>query len=267
MSRTRGSSAGDLGLRGAHVGVVAEAGGDERVASSPACSRPSQRLAVERRRAAAHGGPAARRASGRRRRRRACPPRPRPRSRRPTAGCRRGSSWCRRAGRRSSAARSCRGVSEPSSPSMPSSGRAASSALADQLLGGDVGLGDEVGRAALRLDPQRRSGERRRAAGRPPRGRSRSASSITQRAGTRSAHGRCGLDLRGEREQRRLVAGAADELDGEREAVAGEAGGHRRGGLAGVVERRAVRHPARVAVERPQRAAALVGADRDRAAW
>ena len=155
MSRTRGSRrGGDRGLRGAHVGVVAEAGGDERGGE---VARALAAVAAARRRASAAAAarrPTARRASGRRRRRRASPARPRRRSRRPTAGCRRGSSSCRRAGRRSSAARSCRGVSEPSSPSIPSSGPGGEQALADQRLGGDVGLGDEVGRAALRLDPQ-----------------------------------------------------------------------------------------------------------------
>ena len=135
-------------------------------------------------------------------------------------------------------------------------------AVADQLLGRDVGLGDEVGRAALRLDPQlgleRRAQLGARRAGDL-------LGELDQSGGTRSAHGRAASIWAASETSVASSPGRRDELHGEREAVVGEAGGHRRGRLAGVVEGRAVRHPARVAVERPQRAAALVGADRDRA--
>ena len=153
-------------------------------------------------------------------------------------------------------------VSEPSSPSIPSSGRAASRRSRIELLGRDVGLGDEVGRAALRLDPQlgleRRAQLGARRAGDL-------LGELDQSGGTRSAHGRAASIWAASATSVASSPGRRDELHGEREAVVGEAGGHRRGRLAGVVEGRAVRHPARVAVERPQRAPALVGADRDRA--
>ena len=98
-------------------------------------------------------------------------------------------------------------------------------ALADQVLGGVVGLGDQVGRAC----------SWRSSAASGPRNASRSsapASRATDSASARSSPvrhaataGRCAaqlaglLELGGEREQPRLGVGRADELDGEREAV------------------------------------------------
>ena len=262
--------AGDVRrLRGAHVRVVAEAGRDERGREPAAALGAPQRLAVEGRRLVAQRPPRPRRASGRRRGRRASPTRPRPRSRRTTAGSRRGSWSCRRAGRRSSAARSCRAC--PSPPRRACRRRAARPAA-------------PRGSAARRRRRRRRRGRsgcswsgcrppRRRtprAAGRRPRARSarrgRAARSCRRRSGIRSAHGRSCSICAASESSVASSSRAADELDGEREAVGREADRHRGGGLAGVVERGAVRHPARVAVEGPERAAALVGADRDRAA-
>ena len=78
------------------------------------------------------------------------PRRPRRRCSRTTAGCRAGSSRCRRAGRRPSAARWCPGrLATASSPSRPSCGRRAASTRADRRLGRAVGRRDEVGRPVL----------------------------------------------------------------------------------------------------------------------
>ena len=56
--------------------------------------------------------------------------------------------------------------------------------------------------------------------------------------GRRSAHGRSASICAGEREQRRLVVGARDELHGERKPVAPQARRHGRRGLARLVPQR-----------------------------
>ena len=157
--------------------------------------------------------------------------------------------------------------SPPSSPRKPSSGRAAGSRERISVLA-----------------PPRRPPTRGRSACSWPRPARRAAERL-QQLGARlagdllgelaQAHGAAGgpvvgpaalaLELRGQREQRALAAGRPDELHAEREPVAGEAGRHRGGGLAGVVEDRLVGRVARDAVERPERRAALVGEHRRRA--
>ena len=76
----------------------------------------------------------------------------------PGREARRGSSRCRRAGRRSSAGRCARLAREPSSPSRPSSGRSADEQLADRPLGLAVGVRDRVGgaRTSTRAPPAAR---------------------------------------------------------------------------------------------------------------
>ena len=140
--------------------------------------------------------------------------------------------------------------------------------LADQLLGGDVGGGDEIGRAALRLDVDRRARRTPRAAGRRPRARSartRARSSFTA-SGIRSAHGRsCSICAASESSvassSGRPTSWTASGKPSGVKPIGTEAAGWPvwlNGGAVG--------HPARVAVEGPERAAPLVGADRDRAA-
>ena len=80
-------------------------------------------------------------------------------------------------------------VSEPSSPEQPVVGARSEQAVADQPLGGDVGLRDEVGGAALRVDPEvglERLAQLR--AGRP--GDLLGELDHAATSGTRSAHGR-----------------------------------------------------------------------------
>ena len=66
------------------------------------------------------------------------------------AAARRGSSWCRRSGRSPSGRRLVPTSAVPSSPTMPSSGRALRMPLGDERLGSLVHLGDHVGRGRLR---------------------------------------------------------------------------------------------------------------------
>ena len=92
------------------------------------------------------------------------------------------------------------------------------------------------------------------------------------RMGARAVAGDCwralvrpgplGLDLGGEREQGRLGAGAADDLDRQRHAVGGEAGGHRHRRVAEVVPGDAVGIEAAHPEHRPQGALALPAAHR-----
>ena len=105
--------------------------------------------------------------------------------------------------------------------------------LADQVLGGVVGLGDEVGRRALGGDPQLRAVER--LAQQRARLAGDGLGQRAQLAGASRRHRRTvrgpvagALELGGERDEPRLGVRRADELDGEREAVRREAGGHRR---------------------------------------
>ena len=140
----------------------------------------------------------------------------------------------------------------------------------DQLLRRLVGRGHEVGRRALGLDLDRRAGERLQQLGarlaRHPRGE-------LEQLG---AHGVAGGRWAGQSRSRSSWAATdsstpspsvrRDELHGQREAVAGEARGHRGGRLARVVEHRRVRDPAAVGVERPERRAAVVVHDLRRAA-
>ena len=104
-----------------------------------------------------------------------------------------------------------------------------------------------------------------RAAGRPPRGRSarraRSRRDVRDAVRPRPLRSICAAS------ESSVASSSARPTSwtASGKPSGGEAGRHRGGRLAGVVEGRAVGHPARVAVERPQRAAALVGADRDRA--
>ena len=71
------------------------------------------------------------------------------RSRRRTAGCRRGSSRSRRSGRRSSATPEVPGSSSPSSPTNRVVGAGRQERAADQPLARPVGLGDDVDVAGL----------------------------------------------------------------------------------------------------------------------
>ena len=83
--------------------------------------------------------------------------------------------------------------------------------------------------------------------------------------GRRWAHGLCGFDLRGQRQQRRLVVGPADELHRHRKSVAVEVPRHDRRGLAGQIPDLKVRNPLRDQQQRRHRTPALVGADAGRA--
>ena len=78
--------------------------------------------------------------------------------------------------------------------------------------------------------------------------------------------GPLGLELGGEREQGRLVAGAADDLDRERHAVGGEAGRHRHRRVAEVVPGDAVGIEAAHPEQGPERAPPLPAAHRQRRA-
>ena len=114
--------------------------------------------------------------------------------------------------------------------------------LADRPLGVEIGLADEIGGRALAAHavarrprrtrssssaPASRRPRRQPRAARRPRSRharSRRASLTRTRAGELRPRA-LGLDLRGERQQRRLVAGSPDQLHRARQPVGVEAGG------------------------------------------
>ena len=161
----------DAGQQGRHhpplgrtaLGRVAKPGGDQR-ALQLALLGASHGRAVQERRTVPRRAEAlaSHRVHHRTRQRR--PPRPRrPRSR-TTAGCRRGSSWCRRAGPRPSAGRPARldPCSPPSSPRIVSPGRARTmrsrmsrSAARSASLTGSVG--EDLERSASRGRAKRSS--------------------------------------------------------------------------------------------------------------
>ena len=130
-------------------------------------------------------------------------------------------------------------------------------ALADQPLGGVVGLGDEVGRARLRGHVHERAGER--VAQLVPRLARDRLGDLAQRrrltappAAARASRAR-GLELGGEREQRRLAVRRHDELgadSGKPSAVAPP--GTDAAGWPVWLNGAAVRHEAHRAGERPQ---------------
>ena len=131
--------------------------------------------------------------------------------------------------------------SAPSSPRKPSSGPRGRDARADQLLRRLVGRGDEVGRRALGLDLDRRAARTPPAAGRPPRARR----ARRARAARRSRRRRrpvggpvaLALELGGDRQQHALaVAAARRAARSSGKPSPAKPGGHRGGGLAGVVE-------------------------------
>ena len=139
--------------------------------------------------------------------------------------------------------------SPPSSPSTPSSGRAAAIRSRIRCSASWSASADQVGRRALGGDPQLRPVERiaqqrARLAGDRLGQRAQLAGRHAATAGRCAGHAAGLLELRRERDQPRLGVGRADELDAEREAVAGEAGGHGHRGLAGVVEGAGVRRQA-----------------------
>ena len=159
--------------------------------------------------------------------------------------------------------------SPPSSPRIAVVGPRGGEPLADQPLGGVVGLGDEVGRARLGghvHEPGRRTP---RAVAAPA---SRATDSAIARnrdhsAGRRSAQSARGLELCRQRQQRGLVVARRDELHREREAVGREARRDRGRRLAGVVVRARSTGRTRIELFRTiSRRPALVLADRRRAA-
>ena len=129
MSRTCGSSPASTSRLGAPpLGAVGEPGADQRRGRGRSRSEHAIGAPLHRSHRRRGWRCRARRARRRRPRRPPRPRRPRPRSTRPSRGGRRGSWWCRRAGRSPSGPRSCPAASPPSSPTMPSSGRAAEQA-------------------------------------------------------------------------------------------------------------------------------------------
>ena len=223
MSRTRGSRrAATSAWRGAHVGVVAEAGGDER--GRRARSRARGRRAAGRRASAAavaRGRPqlVAHRVvddAGER----ALLVLDRDRD----APLRDAEQEVRRAVERvddPAQPAACRACREPSSPSMPSSGPRARAARS-RISFSAATSASETRSVGLLFVSIRSVGRRTpRAAARPPRGRSarraRAARSSRRHAGRPTA--RAASICAASESERRLVVGAADELDGEREAV------------------------------------------------
>ena len=129
----------------------------------------------------------------------------------------------------------------------------------------------ELGRLRRRRQARRQPAEDDAAAPHPPPRLAPRAGADAQglRLGDRRAPvrpGPLGLELGGEREQGRLVAGAADDLDRERHAVGGEAGGHRHRRVAEVVPGDAVGIEAAHPEHRAQRALALPAPHRQRRA-
>ena len=204
-------------------------------------------MAVQRGRAAARRRRRARRARGRRRRRRARPRNPRPRSDTAHCGMPKRKLMVPSSGSTTQRMPLVPWVSPPSSPSTPSSGPRGGDPLADQVLGGMVGLADTRS-VGVDLAEIRSSGPRKASRSSAPASRATDSASAAARWRSRSCRHRrtvrgpvAGpLELGGERDEQRFAVGRTDELGGEREAVAREARGHAHRGLTRVVERGAV---------------------------